>query len=135
MEGVGGEGLEDVIVGGQFGGADDAFVLALAGHHDEQVRQRNDGVGAQVFEQMLAVLTVADVVFAEDQVVTAVAQLAHRHAGRHRELDFADAAHVEHVAKLRPHRRIGFDDECGNGGEIDHEGRAGRVAGTIVQRR
>jgi hypothetical protein len=32
---------------------------------------------AQVFEQVLAVLAVADVVFAEDQVVAGVTQLAH----------------------------------------------------------
>jgi hypothetical protein len=103
VQGVGGEGLEDVVVGGQLGSADDALVLALAGDHDEQRRQRDDGVVAQVFEQVLAVLAVADVVFAEDQVVAGVAQLAHRHAGRDGELDFGDAAHVEHVAELRPH--------------------------------
>jgi hypothetical protein len=78
----------------------------------------NDGVVTQVLEEVLAVLAVADVVFAEDQVVAVVAQLADRDPGGHGELDLADAARVEHVAKLRPHGRIGFDDEGGDGAEI-----------------
>jgi hypothetical protein len=111
VQGVGGEGFEDVVVGGQFGGAHHPLVLALAGDHDEQGCQRNDAVVTQVFEEVLAVLSVADMVFAEDQVKAVVAQLADRDPGGHRELDLADPARVEHVAKLRPHGRIGFDDE------------------------
>ena len=36
------------------------------------------------------------------------AQRAHRDPGRDGELNLVDAAHVEHVAELRPHARIGF---------------------------
>ena len=122
LQGVGGEGLEDVVVGGELGGADNPFVLAFAGDHDEQGRQGDDVVEAQVFEQVLAVLPFAQVVFAEDQVEAVVPQLAYCGARGDGELDLADAAQVEHVAKLRPHGGIGFDDKGSDGVEIDHGG-------------
>ena len=136
VQGVGGEGLQDVVVGGQLGSADDTLVLAFAGDHDEQGRQGNDRVVAQVFEEVLAVLTVADVVFAEDQVVAGVTQLAHGDPGGDGKLDFGDAGHVEHVAELGPHAGVGFDDEGGDGAEFDHGGRgvgAGLRGGTAAR--
>ena len=108
---LGGERLEDVVVGDELAGADHALVVALAGDHHEHRVGRDDPVLAQVLEQVLAVLALAEVVFGEDEVEGLRAQTAHRHARRHGELRRVDADRGEHVAQLRTHARLGFDDE------------------------
>ena len=80
------QGLENVIVGRELTGTHHALVIAFASDHDEHGVERDDALGVEVFQQMLAVLAVAQVVFAQHQIEALLAQATHGHRCRHREL-------------------------------------------------
>lgn len=71
---VGGEGLQDVVGGREFGGANDFFVCGFGGDDDEHRPQGNELVVAQIFQQLLPILPLPELVFAQDEVVGAIFQ-------------------------------------------------------------
>ena len=110
---VGGERLEDVIGGRQFGRADHLAVSALGGHHEEHGRQADQLVVAQVLEQLLAVLPAFEVVFAQHQVEAFQGQVAYRVVGVAGMVDLGQSAQGQHAVDARAHAGMRLDNQRG----------------------
>jgi hypothetical protein len=109
------EWLEDVVGRRELGGADDLVAVGLGREHDEDRRWRDQAVVAQVFEQLLAILAFAgaagQVVFAQEDVVGALLQLADGRVGIDRVLDPGDAHRRQHILQAGAHAGIGIDHQ------------------------
>jgi len=66
---VSGEGFGEIAVGTVFDGSHDLGTGGFGGDHDEQGAAPDDGTLVQFLQHLLAVLTFAEVVVAEDQIV------------------------------------------------------------------
>ena len=85
--------------------------MAFAGEHDEDGAERDDGVLAQVLEQVLSVLSFTEMELAKDQVEGPLPQLPDRCARAHGKLDGLHTGQREHVAHLAAHARLRLDDQ------------------------
>ncbi len=81
-------------------------------------------VVAQVLQQVLPVLAFAQVIFAQDDVEIDLAQFAYGHACSHGKIDGRNATHGQHVAQLRAHGGIRFDNHHRDIADCLRHGRA-----------
>jgi len=93
-----GEGLDQVVVRRQLGHRHHVLVGPLPGHHHEQGGQGNEALVAQLFQQLLAVAAVLQLVVGEDDVVAAALHQAQHLGGRADPLDAGDADGGQHHA-------------------------------------
>ena len=75
---IGGERLEEVVVGKTLGGRDDTVVAFLAGDHDEQHATADDVAATHEFEELLPVGTAGEVVITQDDIESTALELLQR---------------------------------------------------------
>ena len=122
QQGVGSKWLQQVIGWCQLGSTDDFGIRALSGDHDENRRQRRQLVMAHIFQQLLTILSDAEVVFAQNQIKHFILDGTHGSSCRQRVFNFVDTTQIQHVMQAHAHALMRFYQQCADITEFTHYG-------------
>ena len=115
---LGGEGLDQVIVGRQLGDGNDVAVGTFGGDQHEHRRQRDEVLFAQLFQQLLAVASVVEVVVGEDEVEIVALDLPHHLGARRRVVNGGETECRQDAAQRVARAAVTVDEKHAHAREV-----------------